>query len=225
LVNLDGEVVGINTWILSDIRTDTGQYVNVGLGFALPIDSAFDKLGPEIKEAVAKNKAENTAKQAARTRARAERARVAAEDSEEAQAAAKGKVEEEFAQIRKDLAAALRRIEEAEDASQEKERQQEIEAAEKRREAAAVMEAEFKAAHERKERREKQRAEIRAAENLRNPFIQLFERENFTNWAAVPAAYAGLGAVWPAKTPQGTGGCRRCLMLGSGNLCIDHVNR
>jgi len=60
-VNLDGEVVAINTMILSDIRTDAGKHISIGLGFAIPIDSAFDRLEPAGQKAVPKNKAENMA--------------------------------------------------------------------------------------------------------------------------------------------------------------------
>lgn len=207
-MNLDGEVVGINTFIVSDIRTDAGQYVNVGLGFALPIDSAFEKFGREIKEAVANNKADNMAKQDARARARAETARVAAEESEKAQRAANERMEREFAQMRVELATAARKVEEAEDARQAKE-------------AATAREAEVNAAREKKERKGRRRAEIRAAESECNPFIELFEKENFIDWAAVPAAYGDQGAVWPARLGTGKD-CRRCFLLGGGNFCIDH---
>ena len=102
-MNLDGEVVGINTMILSDIRTDAGKYISIGLGFAIPIDSAFDRLEPAGQKAVPKNKAENMAQKAEKAReeySRAEKARVAAEDSENAQAAAKEKVERDVAKMR-----------------------------------------------------------------------------------------------------------------------------
>jgi putative serine protease PepD len=42
LVNTDGEVVGINTAIASLAQNSSGQGGNIGVGFAIPIDSAKD---------------------------------------------------------------------------------------------------------------------------------------------------------------------------------------
>jgi putative serine protease PepD len=42
LVNADGQVVGINTAIASLAQGPTGQGGNIGVGFAIPIDSARD---------------------------------------------------------------------------------------------------------------------------------------------------------------------------------------
>jgi putative serine protease PepD len=42
LVNTDGQVVGINTAIASLAQGTTGQGGNIGVGFAIPIDSARD---------------------------------------------------------------------------------------------------------------------------------------------------------------------------------------
>jgi putative serine protease PepD len=42
LVNTDGEVVGINTAIASLAQDSSGQGGNIGVGFAIPIDSAKD---------------------------------------------------------------------------------------------------------------------------------------------------------------------------------------
>ena len=106
-MNLDGEVVGINT---------RGQSGGIGLGFAVPLDSAFDDFGPVVKEAVAKNKAENMIKKAERARvedARAARARVAAEYS----AVAKEKVKQNVAQLREELDTAVRKAKMAEEST------------------------------------------------------------------------------------------------------------
>ena len=42
LVNADGEVVGINTAIASLAQGTTSQGGNIGVGFAIPIDTARD---------------------------------------------------------------------------------------------------------------------------------------------------------------------------------------